>query len=397
MRLRNHLLAFAILVGFLALGTLYVRWWVVKRPFGVILFVSDGLVSRHLAAARLYEGGADHQLAIEQLFAHAAQVRNDAAQFAVPDAAAAASAIATGQRVRNHTLAVDATGKPLVSLLELARENGRAVGLITTGRLTEPTAAAFYAHAPVDTDHRALATSLLAAKKFDVLFGGGGDAFAAAGEKPDLLAPLTAPQWDIIHTRADLENATAYRDGTLLGVFAPGPLAFSRQREAGSSEPALADLVRRAIQCLQTNRHGYVLIVDEALTAHAAILNESEHLLRETLELDRAIETAARFAGEKSLIVAVGRHSTGGFALNGFPLRQDKGLGLLGTTPDGHPTMTWASGPHGPQSPEPSAFQTTAAQNTAEDVLGFARGIGAEKMHGFLHQRDIFQLLKEAL
>ncbi len=387
MRLRNHLLALVILLGSLALGTLYVRWWVVQRPFGVILFVSDGLVSRHLTAARLYENGADHHLAVEQLFAYSALVRNDAAQFAVPDAAAAATALATGQRVRNHTLAVDAAGKPLVSLLELARESGRAVGLITTGRLTVPTAAAFYAHEPSDKDSHKLAATLLAAGKFGVLFGGGADAFEG----------LTLPSWDIVHTRAELENATAYRDGTLLGLFAEGPLAFSKQREVGSPQPALADLVRRAIQCLQTNRNGYVLIVDEALSSQAAVLNEGEHLLRETLELDRAIETAARFAGAKSLIVAVGRHSVGGFALNGYPLRQDKGLGLLGTTPDGHPSITWASGPHGPQSPEPSTFQTTAAQNNAEDVLGLARGIGAEKMHGFLHQADIFQILKDAL
>ncbi len=387
MRFRNHLLAFVILLGFLALGTLYVRWWVVKRPFGVILFVSDALVSRHLTAARLHENGADHQLAVEQLFAHSALVRNDAAQFAVPDAAAAATALATGHRVRHHTLAVDAAGKPLVSLLELARDKGRAVGLITTGRLTEPTAAAFYAHAPSDADSRQLAAELLAAKKFNVVLGGGADAFAA----------LALPAWDIVRTRAELENATSYRNGTLLGLFADGPLAFSKQREAGSPQPALADLVRRAIQCLQTHRRGYVLIVDEALSSHAAVLNEGEHLLRETLEMDRAVETAARFAGEKSLIIAVGRHGVGGFALNGYPLRQNKGLGLLGTPPDGHPSITWASGPNGPQAPEPTAFQTTAAQNTAEDVLAIARGIGAEKVHGFLHQTDIFEILKEAL
>ena len=64
MKLRNQLLALFCLLVFAGFGFLYVRAWVVQKPFGIILFVSDSLVTRHLTAARLYEGGADHKLAI---------------------------------------------------------------------------------------------------------------------------------------------------------------------------------------------------------------------------------------------------------------------------------------------------------------------------------------------
>ena len=84
MKLRNQLLALACLLAFAGMGYLYIRSWVVQKPYGIILFVSDGLVARQITMARLYDGGADHQLAMEG-FPNLALLRNDANDFAVPD------------------------------------------------------------------------------------------------------------------------------------------------------------------------------------------------------------------------------------------------------------------------------------------------------------------------
>jgi alkaline phosphatase len=35
--------------------------------------------------------------------------------------------------------------------------------------------------------------------------------------------------------------------------------------------------------------------------------------------------------------------------------------------------------------------------NTVEDVLAIGEGDGAEKLHGFLNNTDIFRILREAL
>ena len=403
MRLRNNLLALAILLGFLGLGVLYVRFWVVQRPYGIIIFVSDGLVTRHLTAARLFGDGAGYRLEMERLLPNSALVRNDSLQFAVPDAASAASALATGQKSRHHTAGVDERGTPIASILELARREGRAVGLVTNGSLTAASPAAFYAHTANAEDGKALATALLAAPQFDVLLGGGSGDFLPEGkgghrqDGKDLLAGLKAPRWEVIRARAELEGASPYREGTLLGLFAEGALDFSKKRELTVAQPSLADLVRRAIECLETNRHGYVLVVDEALVSQACVLNEGEHLMRETLELDHAVGTAVKYAGEKSLILAVGRTSIGGFALSGYPLRQDKGLALLGPTPEGNPYITWATGPKGGQPNEPAARDAAGGVNTAEDVIALGAGLGAERVRGFLDNTDIFQILRDAL
>lgn len=416
MKLRNQLLALACLLIFAGFGYLYVQAWVVQKPFGIILFMSDGMVSRHLTAARLYDAGAGHQLAIESL-PRVAMLRNSARDFAVPDAAAAATAFATGVRGNHRALAVDGSGQPLRTILDFARAKGRAAGLVTNGALTSPGAAAFYAHTPDARESNALAAQFVGAPALRIALGGGAASFlpvAAKGERTDgrdLLAELKGRGFHFARTKAELQDAPAYSDAPLVGLFSAGPLAFSNQIESGSEQPSLSDMVRRAIQCLETSRKGYVLIVDAALVTTAAERNEGERVIAETLALDRAIGTALAYAGPRALIVAAGRHGVGGMSLNGYPMRQDHGVALLGINASGQPAITWATGPNGPPnassapSPapgagsrnEPAAFQTPSALNTAEDVVAAATGPGSEKLHGFLENTDIFHLLKGAL
>ena len=404
MKHRNQLLALFCLVVFAVFGWLYVRTWVVRQPFGIILFVSDGLVARHLTAARMYEGGAEHRLALEA-FPHLALVRNAANDFAVPDAAAAATALATGVKVNHRALSLDARGQALPTILELARGKGRAVGLVTNGRLASPSSAAFYAHHADAREAEVLARMFTENAQLDVALGGGRDDFQPAGnggqrkDTRDLLAELRGKGREIVGTKAELENAAAYREHGLVGVFAPGPLAYSDQIESGSQQPSLSDMVRRAIEFMQGSSGGYVLVVDASLASTAAEQNHGERLIAETLALDQAIATAQKYAGEKSLIVAVGRHSIGGMSLNGYPLRQDHGVALLGSNASGQPAITWATGPNGPAPgvKEPAAFTVPSALNTAEDVIAVGKGDGAARLRGFIENTAIFHILRDAL
>jgi alkaline phosphatase len=420
MKLRNQLLALACLLGFGALGWLYVRTWVVQKPFGIILFISDGMVARHITMARLYEGGADHRLPFES-FPHTALLRNSARDFAVPDDAAAATALATGVRVNHRVLSLDGKGQPLRTIADLARAQNRSIGIVSNGPLAAATSAAFFARAADARDTEGVALQLLGTSRPEVILGGGANAFLPAGrggvrkDGRDLIAELRGKGCDIVTSKAELENAARFRTGGIAGFFAPGPLAFSNQIESGSQQPSLSDMVRRAIQFLQEDPDGYLLIVDAALVGTAAEGNQGERAITETVALGEAINTAVKYAGDKSLVLAVGKHATGGLALNGYPLRQDHGVALLGNNPAGYPYLTWATGPNGPApaSPallpqpdgapatrprsEPAAFQTSSALNNAEDVLAIGQGAGAEKLRGFLDNTAIFDVIREAL
>lgn len=396
MKLRNQLLALACLAIFAGFGVLYFRTWVAPKPFGIVLFLSDSLTARQLTAARLYEGGSDHRLALDG-FEHCALLRNAARDFAVPDAAAAASAIATGHTGPHRRLSLSADGKPLPTLAELARQKGRAVGLVTDGHLTNPAAAAFYAHHADSRDTPAVAAQFIGQKTLDVALGGGAKDFDGKNLSH-------AGSVDTLPTKAALEEAGSLHERRIVGLFAKGDLPHADHIESGSQQPSLADMVRRAIELLQGNRKGYLLVVDASLITRAAERNEGERTLVESLAFDHAVATAIRYAGDRALIVAAGKHAIGGLTLNGFPLRQDHGLALLGINPAGYPALTWSTGPNGPQenppSParnEPAAFTQPNALLTAEDMLALARGPGAEKLRGVIDSTQIFTLIRDAL
>lgn len=409
MRWRNHLLALCCLTIFVALGILYFRHWVVQKPFGIVLFIGEGLTADRIAATRLYGGGADARLTIEALPA-LALLSNYSQDFAVADEAAAATALATGVKVNNRSIGVDPHGKTLESIIDLARAKGRAIGLVTNARLTDPTVAAFYTAGRSRPDEMAL--QFADGRKIDIALGGGGAEFlpeAKGGQRTDgrdLILELRRNGFEIVRTKAELESVPRWRRPQLLGLFSDGEMAFANQIASGSDQPALPDLTRRAIELLEWNAGGYLLIVDAGLMRVAARQNRGELTLAETFDLDRAVAVARSYTGENSTILVAGTCGIGGLTLNGFPFRRDSGVALLGLNAGGEPALTWASGPNGPTNDasiakaameEPAAFYAPAARNTATDVLAAGSGPGSETLRGFLDNTIIYKIIRDQL
>src|SRR5207237_5297474 len=124
MKWRNHLLALFCLLAFAGIGVLYFQHWVIRKPFGIILFVGEGLSPARLAPTRAYAAGAGTRLNLDSL-AHAALLLNYSKDCAAPDQAAAATAIATGERVADRAVAIDADGQAIPRIVEVPRECGR--------------------------------------------------------------------------------------------------------------------------------------------------------------------------------------------------------------------------------------------------------------------------------
>ncbi|MBA3543507.1 MAG: alkaline phosphatase [Chthoniobacterales bacterium] len=421
MKWRNQILALVCLVIFFALGVLYFRHWVVQKPFAIVLFVGEGLTPDRIAATRLYAGGANSRLALEALPA-VALLSNYSQDFAVPDEAAAATTLATGVKVNNRNLGFGPNDKRLRSIIDLAREKGRAVGVVTNGRLTDPSVAPFYA-----TGKGELVQQLAEEKKIDIALGGGSADFlpeAKGGRRTDgrdLLLEMRRNGYETVRTKPELESIPPWRRPKLLGLFSEGEMAYAHEIAGGSEQPALADMTRRAIELLQWNAGGYLLIVDAGLMRTAARENHGERTLAETVELDQAIAVARSYVGDNSTILLAGNLGIGGLSLNGSPFRRDSGVALLGVNSSGEPALTWATGPNGiptrippptaegeePEPPgedpaapglqEPAAAYAPAARNTVNDVLAAGRGPGTEALHGFLDNTIIFKIIEGQL
>ena len=222
-------------------------------------------------------------------------------------------------------------------------------------------------------------------------------------------------------TKAELEDIPQWRRPQLLGLFSDGEMAFGNEIAAGSEQPTLADMTRRAIELLQWNTGGYLLIVDAGLMRTAARENHGERTLAETVELDQAVAVARSYMGDNSTILVAGNLGIGGLSLNGFPFRRDSGVALLGVNSSGEPALTWGTGPNGvdtrgrfpgsdseeptppadgpvsPKSQEPAAAYAPEARNTVDDVLAAGRGPGTELLHGFLDNTVIFKIIEGEL
>ncbi len=399
-KLRNRFLALTCVLAFIGLGALYYTNWVVQRPFAIILFVADNLNTSTLPAARLYEAGADRRLRLESL-PHLAVLSTHANDFAVPDAASAASALATGERVNNRTLAIDPAGNPLPALFELAQRSGRATGLVTNAALTDSTPAAFYAKSDNPLDHLELARQLVDDIDLSVILGGGEASFlptskdGARTDGRDLMLEIRKQGYDIVHSEAELERTPAWQFPRVFGMFSRGNLKFAGEDQVRLGQPTLAEMTTRAISLLQYNPKGYVLVVDAGLIGKAAHHNEGERVLREIVELDRAVGAALRYAGDQALIIVAGKQSIGGFSLNGYPFKNDRGVSILGVNADSVPLITWSTGP-GSES-EPAAVTTTAAIGTAADAIATSSGPGSEALQGLKENTDVFRAIRDNL
>jgi alkaline phosphatase len=233
------------------------------------------------------------------------------------------------------------------------------------------------------------------------------------------LLELRGNGFDIVRTRTDLEAVPAWRRPKLFGIFSNDDLAFTNQVEQRGQQPSLSDMVRRAIQLLQYNSGGYLLVIDAGLMRKAAEENNGERTLSQTLELDRAVGVARSYGGSKATILLCGDTAIGGMNLNGFPFRKDSGIALLGFNSAGQPWITWATGPHGTKSygmakipmtqdpgevkestqeqPEPAAFYTKSALITVEDVVAFGSGPGTDALKGVVESTALFKILRDEL
>ncbi|MEP6937815.1 MAG: alkaline phosphatase, partial [Chthoniobacterales bacterium] len=415
MKRRNQLLALFCLLVFAGLGVLYFQHWVVQKPFGIVLFIGEGLTPARLAATRIFSVGAEDHLSVD-LMPHVALLSNYSIDFATPDQPAAAAALATGRRANNRSFGIDAEGNNVDNLIELAHRAGRATGIVADVKLTNLTAAAFYAHGSANTSAANLAGDLIGHEIVDVALGGGAEDFlpqSKGGQRNDgrdLLLELRRNGFDLVRTRAELEAIPRWRRPKIIGLFDDRDLAFADQVEARSEQPTLSDLVRRAIELLQFNRGGYLLVVDGGLMRKAAEDNNAQRTLAHTVEIDHAIATARRYVGDSSAVIVCGDAGIGGLTLSGAPFLKDTGIAVLGVNSAGAPWFTWATGPNAKktlapgqsglvspengttvpdenrkESEEPAASHASAALRTAEDAVAFGSGPRTEALHGSMH------------
>src|SRR5437667_6483597 len=299
---------------------------------GAVLFIGDGMGPAYITVTRVARGGSRGTLRIDGL-PYTALSRTYSADSPVTDSAAAATAMACGQKTVNGVLGEDASaiyarqdGARLESIAVWAKKRGMRVGLVTTTTVTHATPAAFYA-SEKDRENEAGIAKQAVASGIDLLLGGGRKFF------PDeLRTQARTGGWTVVETAGDL-RAIEGLDRHVLGLFAEGYLPYQPEIElarkdaeggspAGSGAPGardvptLPEMTRWAIDRLKGSGQPFFLMVEGGRIDHAGHANWSRTLADETAAFDESGGIAADGLDPKTALVLVtADHETGGLAL----------------------------------------------------------------------------------
>lgn len=275
-----------------------------EAPRNVILIIGDGVGPAHVTWMRQLRG-AEFQAGRMRLVA---LLNTVSADRAVTDSAAAASAYATGMKSNYRALSIAPDGTARRTVLQAARANGKATGLVTTTLICDATPAAFAAHAVDRYEAKTVCPQVIRAGA-DVLAGGGIEVFGKK-EVPPIESLASEAGYTTITTKEGL--AAAGRGKALV-------LYETQEQDGDHPDFPLPVLARFALDRLDDDPDGFFLLIEQEGTDTGSHRNDAEEVERSLRSLDEAIGVALGFAETHpgTLVLFTGDHETGGLRLTG--------------------------------------------------------------------------------
>ncbi len=469
------------------------------RAKNVVLFVGDGMGIATLGAARILGGqragnsGEEASLSFEN-FAHTALVKTYNADAQIPDSAGTMTAMMSGIKTNAGVVGVNASvlmgncrqveGNEMATVLDLAEIKGLATGIVTTARVTHATPAAAYARSanrgwedisdqPADVIEQGcedIASQLVNFKKnleqrfpnadvdgIDVVFGGGRRHFLPATSSQSLAEygqdtgdrtdnKNLIEQWQATFTdgqyvfdKNGLEALQVDNDGPVLGLFSSSHMHYEGDKASTQdAQPRLSQMVETAIELLQSDSDGFLLIVESGRIDHAHHAGNAYNALNETLELSQAVSLAQQLTKPEDTLIMVTADHSHVMTFAGYPKRGNPILGKVvsagsdsaALAEDGLPytTLGYANGPgfkdYGDNTNPDRTYNDPVASgrhdldlvNTqasgfhqealvplvaethgGEDVALHATGAGAFRVQGTIEQNVVFHIIDKAL
>ncbi len=315
-----------------------------------IFMIGDGMGVQQVSQAILYRQlrrTIEPELGLEKLVKHkSGLMRTSSYGEIVTDSAAAATAMACGQKVLNETVGLDPNGYPCETILEKAAKLGKATGLVSTSRITHATPGSFAAHQVFRDMESEIAEDMIEKHDIDVMLSGGvaflipqykdeikkepmkaSDIAECAGlestvdgksrrsDQKNLIATAKSKNYQFACKKEQLEKIDLTSNTKVLGLFSASVFPMIQERRSVASIPSLADLTKKSLEILSKKPNGFFLMVEGGLIDYAAHDNDAGTMLQETLDFDEAVQVALAFAEKNpdTLLVVTADHETGGF------------------------------------------------------------------------------------
>jgi alkaline phosphatase len=437
----------------------------------IIFFLGDGMGPSTVTAARIYKYGEAGSLTMDTL-ERTARIKTYSNDAQTTDSAPSMAAYMTGVKMNNEVISMSAdtvatnpgkdangnlgvnncaatgNGSAAVSILELAKGKGKAVGAITTTELTHATPATTFSHICNRNAQYHIATQVAPGgvgynaalgDGVDVLMGGGRNHFTpfdavtnktGRADGRNLLTEMAAKGYVVASTKAEMNAAAAGKK--FIGLYSSkSHLEYELDRSAtpplgeGATQPSLAEMTVKAMDLLSANTNGYFLMVEGGRIDHALHATNAKRALADTIAFDDAIKAALDKAKltdptlANTLIVITADHDHT-LAFNGYGKKGNPILDINRGYKDNQPskdadgntytTLVFGNGPNRPNTRVSLDSATVLADNYLQetgvrlasethgggDVKLFATGAGAKGFKGTLDNTKVFSLLKSA-
>jgi alkaline phosphatase len=247
----------------------------------------------------------------------------------------------------------------------MAENAGLPTGLVATSSIVHATPASFYAHVRYRKNYEEIAADLLNTD-IDLFIGGGAKFFERREtDTRNLSEELRGRGVDVrSFLNTDIKDLSVDRAKRLAYYTADSePLPRSQGRNYLRAAAALAvnQLSER-----DTLDRGFFLMIEGSQIDWGGHANDSEYIISEMLEFDRAIGEVLDFAQRdgETLVIVTADHETGGYAIN-----NGSSMGNI-----------------------QGAF--TSDYHTADLIPVFAYGPGAERFGGIYENTAIFDKMK---
>ncbi len=327
----------------------------------IILLIGDGMGISQISAG-LYAN--KNSLNLER-FKIVGFHKSYASNNLIPDSASGATAFACGIKTYTGAIGVGPDSVAVESILEEAESRNKATGLIATSSIVHATPASFIAHQVNRAMYEAIAADFVKTD-IDYFVGGGLKYFERRVlDDRDLSVEFRKKGYTISNFLVE-----EFSDIDVFGIKKLGYYTADNQplsAEAGRNY--LIPSLQKGIQFLKLrSKEGFFLMAEGSQIDWGGHANNSDFLVTEMIEFDKAIGIALSFAerNKETLVIVTADHECGGYSIN-----QGSKMGKI-----------------------VGAF--TTVNHTADLIPVFAFGPGAEQFSGIYENTEIYHKMRNA-
>ncbi len=281
-----------------------------RHPKNIILMIGDGMGLTQITAG-LYQNG--NKLNLEK-FPVVGLHKSYSGNNLITDSAAGATAFSAGVKTYNGAIGVKMDTTAVKTILEEAEEKGLATGMVVTSTIVHATPASFIAHVKSRNDYEDIAADFIKTE-IDFFVGGGKKYFETRRDNRNLLEEMARNGYFISDNATEDLTRVAVDFNRNFAFFTadsdPLPVRQGRDYLPPATKLATVFLKNRG-------EKGFFLMVEGAQIDWGGHAKNSEYIISEVIDFDKAIGAALDFAKEdgETLIIVTADHETGGYAIN---------------------------------------------------------------------------------